>query len=210
MELQNIDKKLEKIEFIFLCILLFVLPILESPKTIAAVLFGLTWIFRRFTSKDTVFDKISLIEISLILMLFFSLISTLINIPFKNQFKGFKDTILWCSIFWFIYKNNYSKKYQYIAAICITSGVLAGIMLGIYESYKGIRPYLEFHSAGVVTQSSIYLGIALMIPFSIFLVKPQGFSQSPIKSNKKRLWLLIFAVMMTALIFMAKIGRAHV
>ncbi|MCE5195264.1 MAG: O-antigen ligase family protein [Nitrospiraceae bacterium] len=205
MKLENIDNFLEKIEFIFLCILLFVIPTMESPKTIAAVLFGLTWICRKFTSKNSPFNKISLIEIPLLLMLVSSLVSTLINIPYKNQFKGLNDTILWCSIFWFIYKNNYSKKQQYISAICITSGVLLAIIWGIYETHKGVREYLEFHSAGIVTQSSIYLGIALMIPFSILATKPQGFSQAPIKSNKI-LWLIIFAAMIFTLVFMASRG----
>jgi hypothetical protein len=40
--------------------------------------------------------------------------------------------------------------------------VLVGLAYGVFELLKGYRQYLEFHSAGLVTQSSVYLAIAAM------------------------------------------------
>jgi O-antigen ligase len=149
-------------EFVLLCVLLFALPTKEVPKQVAAVLFVLVWAGRRFSLHALSRYRPDLIEMSLLALVAASVASTAINWPLPNGIKGLADTLNYTIVFWCIYRAGYDERQLRILAYVIAFGVLVGLAYGVFELLKGYREYLEFHSAGIVTQSSVYLAIATM------------------------------------------------
>jgi len=150
------------VEFALLCLLLFALPTKEVPKQLAAVLYVLVWASRRFSLHALSRYRPDLIEMSLVAVIAASVASTVINWPLPDGIKGLADTLNYTILFWCIYRAGYDERQLRILAYVIASGVLVGLAYGVFELLKGYRQYLEFHSAGLVTQSSVYLAIAAM------------------------------------------------
>ena len=166
----------EKLELALLCILLFVLPTLESPKTLALLLYVMVWAGRHASWTGLSRFRPDRIELVLLAMLTVGLISTVMNWPFPNGSKGIRDTLQYVVLFMCIYRAGYSETQQRLLGYAIVLGVLVGLAYGVLEVLQGTRNQLEFHSAGVVTQSSIYLGIAAVtgIGFIIAALHGQG------------------------------------
>jgi O-antigen ligase len=165
-------------EFIVLCVLLFALPTKEVPKQVAAVLYVLIWASRRFSLHALSRYRPDLIEMSLLAVIAASIASTAINWPLPNGIKGLADTLNYTILFWCIYRAGYDEAHLRILAYVIASGVLVGLAYGVFELLKGYRQFLEFHSAGIVTQSSVYLAIATMAAI--------GFAWEVHRSRSKR------------------------
>jgi hypothetical protein len=55
---------------------------------------------------------------------------------------------------------------KFVAQVMIF-GVLAGLFFGLVEYSSGVTTALSFHSAGGTTQSSIYLGMAIITAFGL-------------------------------------------
>ncbi len=58
----------------------------------------------------------------------------------------------------------------------LIAGVVIGLPWGFWEWQTGIRSEFEFHSAGVVTQSSIYLAVSVVVMVGLLLDNVSGFS----------------------------------
>ncbi|GAB4511981.1 MAG: hypothetical protein Tsb0026_15570 [Sulfuricaulis sp.] len=153
----------EKLEVFLLCALLFSLPTMETPKTLALLLYVMTWVGRRVSWSGLSRFRPDGIELALLVMLTVGLVSTAMNWPFPNGSKGILDTLRYVVLFWCIYRAGYGEKQQRLLGCAIVLGVLVGLVYGVMEVLEGKRAHLEFHSAGVVTQSSIYLGIATVV-----------------------------------------------
>ena len=150
----------EKFELFLLCLLLFVLPTMETPKTLALLLYVMTWVGRRASWIGLVRFRPDRIELALLAMLAAGLISTANNWPFPNGTKGVLDALRYVVLFWCVYRAGYSEPQLRLLGYAIALGVLVGLGYGVVEVLQGKRAQLEFHSAGIVTQSAIYLGIA--------------------------------------------------
>jgi O-antigen ligase len=164
----------EKFELFLLCLLLFVLPTMETPKTLALLLYVMTWVGRRASWTGLVRFRPDRVELALLAMLAAGLISTAINWPFPNGPKGVLDTLRYVILFWCIYRVGYSEPQLRLLGYAIALGVLVGLGYGVVEVLQGTRPYLEFHSAGIVTQSAIYLGIAAVAGIGFVVAGLQG------------------------------------
>lgn len=173
----------ERIELSLLCIFLFVLPTMESPKTLALLLYVMAWVGRRASWSGLTRFRPDRIELALLAMLAVGLLSTAINWPFPNGSKGVLDTLRYVILFWCIYRAGYSEAQHRLLGHAIILGVLVGLVYGVTEVLQGTRPQLEFHSAGIVTQSAIYLGIAAVtgIGFVVAALHGQG-------GGGRRLW----------------------
>ena len=193
----------EKLELALLCILLFVLPTLESPKTLALLLYVMVWAGRHASWTGLSRFRPDRIELVLLAMLTVGLISTVMNWPFPNGSKGVRDTIQYVVLFMCIYRAGYSETQQRLLGCAIVLGVLVGLVYGVVEVLQGTRNQLEFHSAGIVTQSSIYLGIAAVtgIGFVVAALHGQG-------SGGRRLWfwVAVTAAMIIGLFAMGSRG----
>lgn len=159
--------RIKTIELILLGLFVFVLPSLETPKIIFWAMYMLAYLVRRYLEHGFSIsrpDNITLLVASLFLV---SLVSTLVNWPLEKSFSGSFDTLSFCALFLCLYHGGYSGKQIRLIAIVMLAGVLAGLLFGLSEYTSGISSSLSFHSAGVTTQSSIYLGIAILTAFGL-------------------------------------------
>lgn len=193
----------EKIELSLLCILLFVLPTMETPKTLALLLYVGVWIARRISWSGLTGFRPDRIELAVLAMLVVGLVSTVINWPFPNGAKGILDTLRYVVLFWCIYRAGYGEKQQYLQGCAIVLGVLVGLVYGAMEVLEGKRAHLEFHSAGVVTQSSIYLGIATIMGAGFVI---SGLQQRETPGRWLWFWIATTIVMTIALFAMGSRG----
>jgi O-antigen ligase len=168
--------RLRQLELFGLYALVFSLPIMESPKHFAIVLFAIGALGWRFLQRPIGWRKPDTFEWLLISMWLISLASTLANWPMVPGIRGFKN--LSCILFlsWAMYRNIYEESQIRLAIWILIAAVMIGLVEGLWEWKSGIRGHLEFHSAGVVTQSAIYLGISIFLMFGIFLDTVSGFT----------------------------------
>lgn len=168
--------RLRQLELFGLYALVFSLPIMESPKHFAIVLFAIGALGWRFLQRPIGWRKPDTFEWLLIGMWLISLASTLANWPMEPGIRGFKNISCILFLFWTMYRNSYSEAQIRLAIWILIAAVMIGLVEGLWEWKSGIRGHLEFHSAGVVTQSAIYLGISIFLMFGIFLDNVSGFT----------------------------------
>ena len=178
-------KRLQKLEIYALYSLIFFLPIMESPKHLAFALFFIGALGWRLLEKPVGWRKPDIVEYLLVGMLLVSLASTMTNWPIERGFHGFKDLFSMLFLFWALYNNTYKESQIRLLLWIIILAVMLGLVEGLWEWKSGLRGHLEFHSAGVVTQSAIYLGISMFLMFGVFLDTVSGFS------NRVRLIIVV-------------------
>jgi len=166
----------ERLELFGLCALALVLPNLESPKYFAlALLVGgafAGWISR----KPLQWKKPDALEWLLIAMWGITLASTLANWPLPNGTKGLRAQTLMLLLFWLMYRRQDRSFQARWFLFALIAGVVIGLPWGFWEWQTGIRSEFEFHSAGVVTQSAIYLGISTVAMVGLLLDNVSGFT----------------------------------
>ena len=196
--------RLDTAAFVALCALLLVMPSIEAPKTIALVFFVLLTVAGRLAERPLGLSKPDAIEWSLLALLAASAVSTAVNWPIANGLKGVADTAMYTAGCWCVYRGRWSDGRRSIVAAMVAAGVAAGLVRGVVDVYVNHKPFLEFHSAGIVTQSSIYLGMALVMAGGI-LVAPGGAGRRP-GPLERTIWAVVVVVMLAGLALMASRG----
>jgi len=168
--------RLHQLELFGLYALGFSLPIMESPKHFAIALFSIGALGWRFLQRPIGWRKPDTFEWLLISMWLISLASTLVNWPMEPGIQGFENLSCILFLFWAMYRNAYKESQIRLFLWILIAAVMLGLIEGLWEWKSGIRGYLEFHSAGVVTQSAIYLGISIFLMFGIYLDNISGFT----------------------------------
>jgi O-antigen ligase len=200
---QNVSAR---IEFYLLCVLLFVLPTMETPKTIALVLYLIVWTVRRFSFARLQQFRPHAVEVCLMAMLVASAASTAFNWPFPNGAKGFSDTLRYVLLFWCIYRAGYSTSQHHTLAHVVIWGLVVGLVVATFELATGRRALFELHSAGVLTQSAIYISVVFVLALGVFLTRwlPRG--PEPVAKAPLWPWTLAMAAMLLALVVMGSRG----
>jgi len=75
-----------------------------------------------------------------------------------------------------MYRRQYKFYQMKWFLYALIAGVVIGLPWGFWEWQTGIRSEFEFHSAGVVTQSAIYLGISVLVMVGLLLDNVSGFT----------------------------------
>ena len=156
---------IHKAELFFLYALAFSLPILEAPKNIAVVFFAVFWLMGRALKREFRLRAPDKWEWALLAVLAVSTLSTAYNWSggtFSDETAGLRGTLVWTGIFWLIYKGDYAGTIKIRILNFAMLGTAVGLAWGTWYVYTHARPYLEFNSAGAVTQSVVYLGIVLI------------------------------------------------
>ena len=166
----------ERVELFGLCALAVILPNLESPKYFALALFAGGAFFGWLSKKPLKWKKPDALEWLLIAMWGITLASTLANWPLPNGTKGLRGQTFLLLLFWIMYRRQHNFHQMRWFVYAVVAGVVIGLPWGFWEWRTGIRSEFEFHSAGVVTQSSIYLGITIIVMVSLLLDKVSGFT----------------------------------
>ena len=159
--------RFRQLEFFGLISLGFSLPIMEAPKHFAIAFLFIGALGWRLAQKPKVWRKPDTVEWILFAMWSVSLASTVANWPLLKGIHGFKDTSCILFLFWAMYRSNYSTSQIKKLLYAMIGAVIIGLFEGLWEWKSGLRPQLEFHSAGVVTQSSIYLGISIVLMLGV-------------------------------------------
>lgn len=199
-------KWLENAEFVLLCFLAVMLPILEAPKNLALVLILIVWLTRWLVFKPYNLRRPDALEFTLLWLLLAAAVSTAINWPSLGQFKGLKDTLFGVIVCLAVFRGNLSARRRYLLAAMVAFGVFIGLVWAGIDVLLGTRRYLEFNSAGVVTQSSIYLGVALVMSFGIAFAGTSRDAVVPESGLQRTLWWFATVVMLLGLIAMASRG----
>jgi O-antigen ligase len=131
------------------------------------------------------------------------LISTAINWPFPNGSKGILDTLRYVVLFWCVYRAGYREPQLRLLGYAIALGVLVGLGYGVVEVLQGKRGQLEFHSAGIVTQSAIYLGMAAVAGIGFVIAGLQGRETA---GRRLGFWTTATVVMISGLFAMGSRG----
>ena len=163
--------KLYKYELFFISFLVLIMPSLEAGKTLFWFLYLTTFIVRRYRDGNLSLIPRKPINIAITLFLLATLISTFFNWPFDNGFKGFIDELRFSTLFLCLYCAGYTVKEYRRIGLLITVGSLGGLVYGLVEFLLHMRTDFQFHSAGILTQSSIYLGISIMVNAGLLLDK---------------------------------------
>jgi len=192
--------KLYQYELFFICFLALIMPSLEAGKTLFWFLYLCTYVVRRYREGSLSLVPARPATIAISLYLLATLGSTLANWPIENGFKGFLDEFRFCTLFLCLYCAAYTEKEYRQIAILIIVGVLGGLVYGLVEFLLNFSMDFQFHSAGILTQSSIYLGIAILLNTGLLLDKG---NISPWLNNFLRISLLIQLV---ALVYMGSRG----
>lgn len=197
---------LRRVELFLLSTLAFVLPILEAPKNIVLVLLLVCLLVRLAWTRPPL-RMPNGIELILLLMFVASVASTVANWPIPDGNKGAKDTFVNVTICWYMYRTALTRGELYRLARWFNTGILVGLAWGVVEVLQHKRDYLEFHSAGIVTQSAIYLVIGLSMAFGIASVatrRAPGDDDPPKRSATG--WWISVVIMVIALFLMASRG----
>ena len=172
-------KRFKQVEHFGLYALVFVLPIMESPKHFALGIFFLGTLGRRLLERPISWRRPDFLEWLLLAIWAVALASTVDNWPFPNGIKGLKNTSCMLFLFWAMYHGSYDIRQLKRFLWALIAGVVVGLIWGLCECQSGIRIQFEFHSAGIVTQSAIYLGIAILVMVGMVLDNTSGFSSKP-------------------------------
>ncbi|MFZ5875339.1 MAG: O-antigen ligase family protein [Nitrospirota bacterium] len=158
-------RSLERASFWLLAALLFVLPLQEVPKTVAAWLFIVASWWGPSSRADA--WKLDPFEWALLGVVTASLASTALNWPFPNKAKGLYDTAVYAAVGWRVYRRRWTEEEARWLATAATAGVLVGVAWGALDVVRGRDAALRLHSVGMYPSSSMYLGIVLMITVSL-------------------------------------------
>jgi len=164
-------EKLYKIELGLLSLLVLVLPSLEALKTFFWFSFLVVFVIRRFQNGSLSLVPKQSANIAVALYLSVTLISTLVNWPFDTGFKGFLDEFRFLTLFLCLYCAGYTGEEYRRIALLIVVGALGGLIYGLVEFLFQFSSDFQFHSAGILTQSSIYLGITILVNAGLLLDK---------------------------------------
>jgi O-antigen ligase len=163
------ENKMKKFELIVLGLLVLILPNMETPKHVFWAMYMLVFLNRRYIEHGFSFNRPDGITLSVIALFMTSLLSTLINWPLEKSFSGSFYTLNYSALFLCLYHGGYTGRQIKSIILAIILGVVTGLFYGLMEYSSGISSSLGFHSVGVTTQSSIYLGIVIVVAIGLLL-----------------------------------------
>jgi len=203
----NIAHYAGRAELFMLYTLALILPTVESLKSLTAFLYLVFWLIHHAaqpaTGTRTGLDRFEWI---LLAILAWTVIGTANSVYFdslqmKTETKGLRDTMLWLIPMWLIYRSNYPAAVINRVANLLLAGVIIGLGVGVWDLYHSYKADLEFHSAGIVTQSAIYLGIGVILALGKL-----GKNQQHGLSKSGLIWWGLFMILLAGLIAMGSRG----
>ena len=195
-----------RLELWLLCALLFVLPTLEGPKNAMFGFYLIVWAGRRFSVTGLRSLRLDAIEYSLLALIAACTVATIANWPFPNGVKGLWDTLRFTLLFWCIYRAGYNDSQHRSLAIAVTAGLIVGLAFGIFELASGRIPQLQLHSAGVLTQSAMYVSMVFVLALGVFLTRWLPRSGNAGTGRRRWPWLASLFAMSAALVIMGSRG----
>ncbi len=154
-------------KFIFLALLLIVLPSFESPKNIFSLLFVISWVLIAKKNQDwggrwRLIDTIFLLWMAADIIVGINAVVTH-NMPAK----GSADLIRFILVGWAISRSRFTM--QQIIVLCVTAIVFSVVpLLYSYWNCNG-GSCVELNSVGHVNHTAIYLSIVYAVSLSLLV-----------------------------------------
>ncbi len=184
----------ERASFWLLATLLVLLPTIEVPKTIAALLFiVVSWLGPSSRNAGRRPDAFGWALLGVVAA---SLASTAVNWPFPSGARGLYDTVLYAAVGWGVYRRTWTHDQVRGLAAAGVVGALAGLMRGVFDVPRGLVSDLELHTMTSPTSSAIYLGIILIVAASL----------AALDSRSKPWWWAAACVLLVGLLLMGSRG----
>jgi O-antigen ligase len=155
----------DRVAFWVLAALLFVLPLIEVPKTVAAWLFILVSWWGAFSRNAG--PRPGAFEWALLGVVAASLASTALNWPLPSKAKGLYDTAVYAAVGWGVYRRRWTDEESRWLATAAVAGVVVGVAWGALDVMRGREVTMKLRSVGMYPSSSIYLGIMLLTTLSL-------------------------------------------
>ncbi len=159
--------KEQDLKFIFLALMLIMLPSFEAPKNLFAVLFITSWVFIARRDKDWG-GKWRIIDTIFLLWILADIIAGINAIVVHSQpASGSKDIIKFVLVGWVISRSGFTIRQM--INLCVIAIIFSIISLAYsYLNCNGCV-YVELNSVGHVNHTAIFLLIAYVISFSILV-----------------------------------------
>ena len=197
---------MHRLELFFLYAFILFLPNYETPKVVALFFFAVFWFINRIKAGVLRCRRPEAIEWIMLAMLMSVSVSMVLNWPRGDASigyatRGLRDTLYWLLTFWLLYRSGYTEREMKWVFFYIVLGALLGLVQGGWDLIQRRHDTLQFHSAGIVTQSSIYLGIVILLVLGRSL-----FSNLPILDRSRLYWFSCLALFIVCLFLMGSRG----
>ncbi len=152
-------------KFIFLVLMLVVLPSLEAPKNLFAVLFVISWVFISKQEKDWG-GEWKLIDTILLLWIVAD-VAVGINAIIVHELpaNGSKDIIKFILVGWAVSRSSFDIRQM----IFLIATAIIFSTIPLVESYTNGKLYIELNSVGHVNHTAIYLLTAYILSLSLII-----------------------------------------
>jgi len=132
------------------------LPVMQGPKNIAAFLVLIAFLSNLAAIRRRLHGPAYWVGLG-----FFAAgaASIAINAPASNLFAGFKDVLMIPLLFWIGCFGGLTEMQKRRLFFALVASSTIALLLGYVDIWQGKKKLLELHGAGVVTQSSVYLGM---------------------------------------------------
>lgn len=167
MQINIVDfLKQQNSKFLFLLLFLMVLPSLEAPKNLFALLFVISWLFVSKREQDWG-GKWRLIDSIFLLWIVADIAVGLNAVIFHDlSANGSKDIVKFILVGWAVSRSSFNAKQ--IVVLIVSTVVFSVIPL--IESYNNGKVYVELNSVGHVNHTAIYLLISYIISLSLLVL----------------------------------------
>src|SRR5437879_2168670 len=158
-ELRKVRYPVETALLLALC---FVLPLVEAPKSLLWIAYGVTWLVNRIRARDfggrwDSWDTLIAVWIA----------SGFVVAAFAglhgSEWRGAGDLLRYGSLLWFVKRAGYRvRELKWMLGWLVASTVV-GLAVGYFRMWSGIGKSgtLQLHSVGHVNHTAIYLAIML-------------------------------------------------
>ncbi|MEN3110429.1 O-antigen ligase family protein [Uliginosibacterium paludis] len=156
------ERRLDRFEFILLCLFAIALPLVEAPKNIFWALFLLLWLGNSLRRRD--FGTLALPWDCLFAGLFLVPLASLLNTAYTPQWKELGDIAGYVSLGWILARSRLDARQVRLLIYCLIGATLAGVLHGYWVlATEPKRIWLQLNSVGHVNHSALYgAGIAIL------------------------------------------------
>ncbi|MCW3478174.1 O-antigen ligase family protein [Neisseriaceae bacterium JH1-16] len=150
------------------------LPVAQGPKNIAAFLVLVAFLFNLETFRRRLHGPAFWAGLT-----FFTagVVSIAINAPASNLLAGFKDSLMIPLLFWIGCFGSLTEQQKRRLFFALVASSTIALLLGYVDICQGKKKLLELHGAGVVTQSSVYLGMIAAAYFGYIATQWHGLTR---------------------------------
>jgi O-antigen ligase len=149
----RLEDKLGRALLVLLALFLFVLPIFEAPKNVAAVLFLVVWCARAAVTRD-LGGPWNRYDTAFLLVLASATASGLAG--YAGDVKGVYSVVL---LSWLVSRSPLGQREFRPLALAACLGLLLAIPDAAWNLLRGNKMFFELHSVGQVNQSALYMAV---------------------------------------------------